>query len=274
MNLFEGQNREAIRSLNQRGGRMLSLVDLLDAGTLNPEMAAEMIYVAVAGGSFLTAAGPGGTGKTTLMAAALAFLAPGTEIVTIEGPETLERLAAATPGYPQCLVAHEIGPADFSGYLWGESVARYFDVAKEPGRFLASNLHAETHPAAKDQLLGLGVSPRAFGWVSCLAFMAARGGRRRVTALWTTDGTLALSRLGEPVCGHRQTWQWQPEDDRFERLADVAPLIASTRGGLTAATVQGDLDRYRDFLIAAQAGGVHRMEDLRRRALDTLLIPS
>jgi len=271
---FEDVNRQAIRLLNQRGGRMLSLVDLLDAGTLNPEMAAEMIYVAASGGSFLTAAGPGGAGKTTLMAAALAFLAPGTEIVTIEGPEALERLTAAKPDHPQCLVAHEISPADIFGYLWGEGVVRYFDVGMEPGRCIASNLHAETHPVARDQLLGLGVSPRAFGRVLCLAFIAACGGRRRVTALWATDGTLALSRPGAPVCGHRQMWQWQSEGDRFERLADAAPLIAASRGGLTAATVQGDLDRYREFLVAAQAGGVHRMEDLRRRAIDTLFIPS
>jgi len=270
---FEDANRESIRSLNQRGGQMLSLIDLLDAGTLDPEMAAEMAYVAAAGGSFLTAAGPGGTGKTTLMAAVLAFLAPGTEIVIIESPKSLERLSASTPDHAQCLVVHEISPADIYGYLWGEDVARYFDLGMEPGRCIASNLHAETHPAAKDQLLGLGVSPRAFGWISCLAFMASRGGRRRVTALWTTDGALALSQPGAPVCGHRQMWQWQPEDDRFERLAVAAPLIASTRGGLAAATVQADLDRYRDFLVAAQAGGIHRMEDLRRRAIDTLFTP-
>lgn len=63
MNDLERRNQVAIGALNQRGGRMLSLVDLLEAGTVGLDMAAEMACLAAGGGSFLTAAGPGGVGK-------------------------------------------------------------------------------------------------------------------------------------------------------------------------------------------------------------------
>ena len=260
---FEQHNRGAIDSLNQRGGRMLSLVDLLAAGTLNLDMAAEMAYVAAGGGSFLTAAGPGGVGKTALMGAALGFLAPGTEIVTIEGRRTLEDLGPP-PDHLQCLVAHEIGAGSYYGYLWGPAVARYFEVAMAPGRSLASNLHAETYEEAVAQLTyqPLGVSHEALGWVDLLAFMTARGGKRRVSALWDTDGQT----------GHAMAWRWRPVEDAFEPVvpSGAAERIARRRGGMTPEAVEADLARWRAFLAHAQADGVSRMEALRDRALDTL----
>lgn len=53
---------------------MLSVVDLLDAGTLDLRLAAYLMRVIGRGASILACAGPGGTGKTTLMAALLFFL--------------------------------------------------------------------------------------------------------------------------------------------------------------------------------------------------------
>jgi len=162
---------------------MLSLVDLVDAGTLSLDMAAEMAHAVAGGGSLLTAAGPGGVGKTTLMGALLGFLAPGTEIVTIEGPRTLERLPAPSPEAPKCLMVHEIGSGHWYGYLWGPAVGRYVDAARAPGRSLASNLHAETYEEAVEQLAGLDVSAEGLGAIDVVAFMAARGSKRRVTAV-------------------------------------------------------------------------------------------
>ena len=245
----ERHNQRAIDSLNQRGGRMLSLVDLVDAGTVSLDMAAEMTCVAATGGSFLTAAGPGGVGKTTLMGALLAFLAPGTEIVAIEGPETLEHLPAPSPDAPKCLLVHEIGSGHWYGYLWGPAVGRYVEAAGSPGRSLASNLHAETYQEAVGQLAGLDVSAEALGAVACLAFMAAPRGKRRVTTVWYADGS----------GGHACAWRWTPDDDSFERGAE-APSLASA----------DDIGRYREFLRQAHADRVVRMETLRGRALAEL----
>jgi hypothetical protein len=249
---FEQHNLDAINSLNQRGGRMLSLVDLLEAGTLNLDMAANMAAVAVGGGSFLTGAGPGGVGKTTLMAAALAFLPPGTEIVTIEGPKTLDELAARPAPHPQCLVVHEIGAGSYYGYLWGPAVARYFNLTAKLGCSLASNLHAETYTAARHQLMGgsLGVPAQALARVSLLAFMTQVGSRRRIAALWES--------AENATAPHRLAWRWVAEKDAFEKVGPAA--------GESSALAA----RIRDFLDHACRDRVRRLEDLRRLAVAEL----
>lgn len=228
---------------------MLSLVDLVNASTVSLDMAAEMAHAVAGGGSLMTAAGPGGVGKTTLMGALLGFLAPGTEIVTIEGPRTLERLPAPSPEAPKCLMVHEIGSGRWYGYLWGPAVGRYVDAARAPGRSLASNLHAETYEEAVDQLAGLDVSAEGLGAIDLVAFMAARGSKRRVTTVWRADAS----------GGHACAWRWLPEDDRFERVI-----------GVPAAASEAELARYRGFLRRALADGVFRMERLRQRAVTEL----
>ena len=55
----------AIDDCNQRGGRMLSLVDLIDAGTVDLPLAAYLAATMRSGASLLVGARPGGAGKTT-----------------------------------------------------------------------------------------------------------------------------------------------------------------------------------------------------------------
>jgi len=246
---IERHNQREIDGLNQRGGRMLSLVDLLAAGTVSADLAAELAAAAAGGCSFLTAAGPGGVGKTTLMGAMLAFLPPGMRIVTIEGPGSLRSAARSRPGPPECLLVHEIGSGRYYGYLWGRAVAEYFDLAAATGRTLVSNLHAETYPEAVEQLTRppLGVSPAALARVDLMVFMAAVGGKRRVTGVRRAAGE-----------AHEETWRWSAGDDRFERVAP-APADQADRAA-----------RFREFLARALADECRTMADLRRRAVAEL----
>jgi len=225
---------------------MLSLVDLLEAGTVGLQMAAQMAAVAARGGSFLTAAGPGGVGKTTLMGAMLACLPPGAAIVPIESARTLDRLPPPAPEQPKCLVLHEIGNGSYYAYLWGPAVGRYFAAARPAGRCLASNLHAETYEEAVAQLRGLDVADEDLAAVDLIAFMAIVRGRRRVTTVWHADG----------AGGHTCAWEWDAASDAFNRTADAPPGVA-----------EADVRAWRDLLVAAQSAGVHRMEPLRRQAL-------
>ena len=63
-----------ISALNQRGGRMLSAINLLAAGTMDLRLTAYLMRAIRKGASILACAGPGGTGKTTLMGALLCCL--------------------------------------------------------------------------------------------------------------------------------------------------------------------------------------------------------
>jgi len=236
------QNLREIDRLNQRGRRMLSLVDLLDAGTVDLSLAADLALAAARGSSFLTAAGPGGVGKTTLMAAMLAFLPPEVRIVPVADASDLARPANGR----ECLVVHEIGSGSWYGYLWGPVVADYVGLIDPPTRCIAGNLHADTYEEAAGQLTGppLGVPADALGRIDLLAFMAARGGRRRVTTVWQV-------RNG----GHEQTWRHDPETDGFERLA--APADA-------------EAERVEAFLDRARRDDCRRIEDLRARAIAEL----
>jgi len=86
---IERHNHRQIEQLNQRGGRTLTIVDLIRDGTLSVPMAACALRAIEQGASLLTAARPGGAGKTTLMASILHLLPPGVRIVTVDGPEAL-----------------------------------------------------------------------------------------------------------------------------------------------------------------------------------------
>jgi energy-coupling factor transporter ATP-binding protein EcfA2 len=205
------KNLFAINRLNQRGGRMLSLCDLMKAGTISLECASELALIVYYNGSFLTAAGPGGVGKTTLMASLLGFLPLETEIVTITGTSLLSRIETRIYKRHLCLMVHEIGSGPYFSYLWGEEVARYFKLIS-PRRSVASNLHAETYNSAVSQLTGppLSVPPGILSQIDFFAFMKAGSRGRRVTEVWYPRGR------GD----HIKVWEWDRKKDIFIRTPD------------------------------------------------------
>ncbi|MGC9523424.1 MAG: hypothetical protein ACP5HG_16260 [Anaerolineae bacterium] len=167
---------QAIRDCNQRGGRMLSLIDLIEAGTVDLPLAAYLAAVMRAGGSLLVGANPGGAGKTTVMAALLNFLPDETAIQPIEGPVVLRQGLANAAYGETCYLAHEIGDGFYYAYIWGEEARDFFRLAGR-GHIIASNLHADTLSEAEAQLLGQNhVAPSDLQAVTLKVFMrTARG---------------------------------------------------------------------------------------------------
>lgn len=202
MNRVEEKNLREIQGLNQRGGRTLSFVDLIAAGTMTAEMVAHC-WVAVAhGASFLTAARPGGAGKSTVLANLLCLLPPGEEIVTVSDAQVVDKGAA------RCSLAHEIGSGHWYGYIWGRDVAEFLGGMAR-GQRVASCLHADTLDETRDILTSppLEVAEADFGMLGLMAFVHVRGSSRRVAALY--------ERTGE---GHRKAFAWDESTDSIERL--------------------------------------------------------
>jgi len=195
-------NLQEIEALNQRGGRMLSVVDLIGDGTLDARVAGYLLASVAAGASFLCAAGPGGVGKTTLMACLLSFLPPGERITTVTDPWRV-----GEPDRPTCYLCHEIGAGHWYGYLWGEAAARFLAL-RGHGR-IAASLHADTVGEVAEQLLGPDVAADEadLAAVDLLAFMVRVGSTRRVSAIFESEGT------GQ--ADFRQVVAWRPERDDF-----------------------------------------------------------
>lgn len=215
-NLYE------IESLNQRGGRMLSVVDLIEAGTLDAAVAGYLLARVAEGASFLCAAGPGGVGKTTLLACLLSFLPPDELIRTVTNPRRID-----PPVEPTCFLCHEIGPGHWYGYLWGADAARFLALRRH-GR-IAGSLHADTPEEVAGQLLGPGVGAAEadLAAIDLLAFMVRTGGRRRVSAVY------------ESVGGGRARWEptviWDPAEDAFT----VRPMRSVPRASEATRFVAG-----------------------------------
>jgi hypothetical protein len=245
----ETHNERQIERLNQRGGRTLSIVDLIQAGTVSARMAAYAMRAMEQGASLLTGARPGGAGKTTLMAALVGFLPPGVPIVTVDRSRVIADGEARPPAEPACYLAHEIGSGHWYGYLWGRDVARFLSLV-EGNRRIASCLHADT----LDELTEILCSPpletprESLGRVRLILFMhlgaAGRGYRRRVATFWEADGQ----------GGHHLRFQWRSEHDDFEQVG-VLPH-------------EDGLGRYEQFMERLVETGEVETRAVRRRVVE------
>jgi len=142
---------------NQRGGRMLSIIDLLKAGTLAICQASWLLARVLGGSSWLVGARPGGAGKTTVMSALLALVQRDARVwLTNRG----SGWSACGPG--DYLVSFELSPGSYDAYIWGSDVRRMTEMGAAGCR-IVSNLHADTLEQARRQVVDeCGASERGF----------------------------------------------------------------------------------------------------------------
>jgi len=152
---------------------MLSVIDLLEAGTLAPEQAAWLLDRIWRGASWMVGAGPGGAGKTTVMSALLAMVPAGEEIRLTNRDTGWE---SSPPG--TTLVSYELSPGWYDGYIWGEAVRRYMALGAAGCR-LVSNLHADTLEEAREQIVDqCGADPAHFAALGTFIPVTVGGGFR------------------------------------------------------------------------------------------------
>jgi hypothetical protein len=183
-----------IERCNQRGGRMLSLVDLLDAGSVDLPLAAYLAAAMRNGASLLVGARPGGAGKTAVMCALLNFLPDETAIQPVAAPSVLAQGLRDGAYGETCYLAHEIGAGYWYAYVWDEQARAFFQLAAN-GHTVASNLHADTLQQTRAQLCEENGVPRAhLDAVGLKVYLGvargARGSMRRwVRRVYENDGT-------------------------------------------------------------------------------------
>jgi hypothetical protein len=226
---------------NQRGGRMLSVVDLIDAETLTPELAAYSLAAIRGGASFLVGALPGGAGKTTVMGALLNFVPPRTQLLPADGMGAIRRGLGA-PQPQCCYICHEIGRGSYYAYLWGGELRAYFDLPAA-GHMLATNLHADTYEQARAQICDDNDVPApALRGMSLMYFLSVRRSsfraRRRIVAVWESDG----------AGPHRQVFA----------ANDSSPAVESS-----ALVSAEDITNARQTIDALLATGARTIEEVR-----------
>jgi hypothetical protein len=176
-------NLREINGLNQRGGRMLSVVDLVFRGTMTIEMAAYAIVSIHHGASFLVCAMPGGAGKTTIMGAFLGVLPARESIQSVPSAAKLPSIKdGLRAGKQACLVVHEIGVGAWHGYLSGKAVIEYLSL-KSPSTRIVSNIHADTIQDINVQMVSFGgneIDACAFNLVLFIGFKPGPIGQSRI----------------------------------------------------------------------------------------------
>ena len=255
---IEAENLRQIERLNQRGGRTLSCIDLIAAGTFSLEIAGLCAAAIARGASMLTGAVPGGAGKTTLMASLLGFLAPGRPIATVESADDLSTSCADNEAV---YLVHEIGSGPWYGYLWGPAVADYMALARGPGS-IATCLHADT----VDETLGilssppLGARPQDLDHIGLMLFINRSGGHHRVT-------TACVPAAGG---GHGRLFEWDRWSGSHLRmggedvLSPLCELLNTSRAEL--AELSDGMEKLLGDLLVSE---VNRYEDVRQAFVES-----
>jgi hypothetical protein len=256
-----------------------SIVELIRAGTLDAELAATLWVLIEARVPLVVAAEVRGVGKSTVLDALLAFVAPGTRVVELAGStETFDWLPQATElGWRSARHAVAPMPADsprirpddtillipelsdhLPSYTWGAE-ARLAIRAASIGYGLAATIHADSlddvfdalgrppvHLEA-DELSRLGV---------VLILRRVDGDRRRIVAAHyirpvSRDVHGHVQRLGPAVLA-----TWDAVDDAFEHFGwGILPELAM-RVGAHAGDLEIDIDRRRHHLTGLVERGV------------------
>ena len=178
------------------GDRPLSLIDLIERNTFDPELAAWLMFHVSQGASYIIGAGPGGVGKTTTMRALLSVV-PGNRPFGIALPGKISDAFSS----PHCVISHELSNHRPPGYLWGVDLCDFFALS-ENGHILVGNMHIDNLEQAHDQICHQNDVPESqFRAINLFIFLRVEGedssvrrinnptARRFITQLFYSDGT-------------------------------------------------------------------------------------
>ena len=213
-------NCQEINGLNQRGGRMLSIVDLIERETLSIQMAAYLTNAIYHGASFLCCALEGGVGKTALMGALLGLMPKEERIVTVENEAMVgklhsSRLKKEANGVQTCYIVHEIGNGSWFGYLWGPAVLHFMAIKKHNQR-VVSNIHADTYGQIMDQITSFGGKEQQLSAFDLILFISMVDGKNGFFNQKRAVSQVLESKEGTGFKGFNQIFTYN--DGNYEKI--------------------------------------------------------
>lgn len=235
----------------------LSIVQIIKAGTMTPRLAAAFWLGLEHGASFIIAADPPGSGKTTILTALLAFTRPETVAYFTRGWGETYELPPPSDDHATYLMINEMSD-HLPVYSWGPYVVRAFELLTE-GYSLCTTVHADTVEEVIEQLeVDLGV-PREhlaeLTFVIPLAIEHHNGGSLRrvldVGLFGADDDGLTVRRIAT----------WDSRSDAFSVLETTDERAAlAGRLGIAVDLFDGELAQREEFLERLVAGGVNSID--------------
>lgn len=231
----------------------LSIVQILQAGTMPPRLAAAFWLGLERGASFILAADPPNAGKTTILTALFTFAPPEAIAYFTRGWGETFDLPPPSDEYPTYLMVNEMSD-HLPVYSWGPYVIRIFELLAD-GYSLCTTMHADTVEEVIEQLgEEVGVPREHLARLTFVVPLAVayRDGRtlRRV-------GEVSLFGPGEVGLAVHTIAAWDEQHDTFCVLedADGRGTLAG-RLGLEDDTLERELARREAFLQRLVAEGV------------------
>lgn len=198
-----------------------SLLDLIELGTLDIDLASWFVSHISRGDSFLTGSGPGGIGKTTTMRSFLSFV-PGNLRFAIAMPGKVSSIK----GSPHCVISNELSDHPPPTYLWNQDLREFFALS-EQNHLLVGNAHADNLDEIYGQVVETNAVPESqFRAINLLVFICLEGGnpssrvkdtttRRVIDKIFYSDGTSEHESIYTPKNGLLPN---APRDPEFEAI--------------------------------------------------------
>jgi flagellar protein FlaI len=230
----------------------LSVVELLQAGTMPSKLAAVFWLGLERGASFVFAADPPSAGKTTVLTAMLTFITADTVVYFTRGWGETFDLPPPSDGYPTYVMVNEMSD-DLPVYSWGPYVVHIFELMGK-GYSMCTTMHADTVEEVVEQLEGEGV-PREH--LSRLTFVVPLAIARRDGGVLRRVYEVGLLGAGEDGLSVRRIAAWDEQHDAFsvlEEAEDKSELAA--RLGMDEDVFEQELARREAFLERLLADGV------------------
>ena len=234
----------------------LSVTQILQAGTMPPELAALFWVSLERRASLILAAEPASAGKTTVLTSLFAFLPPDTQAYFTQGWGETFDLPPLSDGVPTYILVNEISD-HLPVYSWGPYVVRAFELLAE-GYCLGGTLHADTVEEAIAQLEeDAGVPRRHLAHLTFIAtlrlvYADGRVARRLSEVALLGPGDSPRSDLSVTTVS-----SWDAEHDSFRLLEDQQAAAAlSQRLGLSESDLRREMERRGRFLEGLARDGV------------------
>ena len=231
----------------------MSIVEIMQSGTLPPRLAAAFWLGLERGASIILAADPPGAGKTTIMTALLALAPPEMVAYFTRGWGETFDLPPPSDAYPTYIMVNEMSD-HLPVYSWGPYVVRTFELLNE-GYSLCTTVHAETIEGVLEQLEEDNGVPRAH--LTNLTFIVP-------LAIGHRDGQ-SIRRVRdvgviEPD-GIERVATWDEKRDEFSVLesAEQRALLAK-RLRMDAVAFDSSLSELEAFLQKLLSDGVSDIE--------------